>query len=40
MLKQLIEHIRSFSDAWITSPAALVDYWRSAHPASALAAAQ
>jgi peptidoglycan/xylan/chitin deacetylase (PgdA/CDA1 family) len=40
MLKQLIEHIRSFSDAWITSPAELVDYWRSAHPADALAAAE
>jgi peptidoglycan/xylan/chitin deacetylase (PgdA/CDA1 family) len=40
MLKQLIEHIRSFSDAWITSPAEVVDYWRSAHPAGALAAAQ
>jgi hypothetical protein len=40
MLKQLIEHIRSFPDAWITSPAELVDYWRSAHPADALAAAE
>jgi hypothetical protein len=39
MLK-LIEHIRSFPDAWITSPAELVDYWRSAHPADALAAAE
>jgi peptidoglycan/xylan/chitin deacetylase (PgdA/CDA1 family) len=40
MLKQLIEHVQSFPDVWITSPAELVDYWRSAHPVDALAAAE
>lgn len=32
MLQELIEYIRAHSDVWITSPAELVDYWRSTFP--------
>ena len=40
MLKQLIEYVRSFPDVWITSPAELVQYWRSAHPVETAEAAE
>jgi peptidoglycan-N-acetylglucosamine deacetylase len=40
MLKQLIEYVQSFPDVWITSPAELVQYWRSAHPVETAKAAE
>jgi peptidoglycan-N-acetylglucosamine deacetylase len=40
MLKRLIEYMQSFPDVWITSPAELVQYWRSAHPVEAMKAAE
>jgi len=32
MLKSFIEYVQSHKDIWVTSPAALVAYWRKAHP--------
>ena len=32
MLKSFIEYVKSHKDIWVTSPAALVAYWRKAHP--------
>jgi peptidoglycan-N-acetylglucosamine deacetylase len=40
MLKRLIEYIQSLPDVWITSPAELVQYWRSAHPVAAVKTAE
>jgi peptidoglycan-N-acetylglucosamine deacetylase len=40
MLGQLIRYVQSFSDVWVTSPAELVKYWRTAHPVETLAAAE
>lgn len=40
MLKELIEYVRSFPDVWIASPAEVVEYWRSAHPAAESVAAE
>jgi len=32
MLKSFIEYVKSHKDIWVTSPAALVAYWRKKHP--------
>jgi peptidoglycan-N-acetylglucosamine deacetylase len=32
MLRSFIQYVKSLKDVWITSPAELVDYWRTAHP--------
>lgn len=32
MLKSFIEYVKSHKDIWLTSPAALVAYWRTKHP--------
>jgi len=32
MLKSFIEYVKSRKDIWVTSPAALVAYWRKTHP--------
>jgi peptidoglycan-N-acetylglucosamine deacetylase len=32
MLKSFIEYVKSRKDIWLTSPAALVAYWRTKHP--------
>jgi peptidoglycan/xylan/chitin deacetylase (PgdA/CDA1 family) len=40
MLKELIEYVQSFPDVWIASPAEVVEYWRSAHPAVESVAAE
>ena len=32
MLKSFIEYVKSQKDIWLTSPAALVAYWRTKHP--------
>jgi peptidoglycan/xylan/chitin deacetylase (PgdA/CDA1 family) len=32
MLKSFIEYVKSQKDIWLTSPAALVAYWRAKHP--------
>jgi hypothetical protein len=33
MIREFIEHVMSLKDVWVTSPAELVKYWRTAHPA-------
>jgi peptidoglycan-N-acetylglucosamine deacetylase len=33
MIREFIRHVLSLKDVWITSPAELVQYWRTAHPA-------
>jgi peptidoglycan-N-acetylglucosamine deacetylase len=35
MLQRVMQYVRSLDDVWITSPAALVEYWRGAHPPDA-----
>jgi len=32
MIREFIQHVMSLKDVWITSPAELVEYWRTAHP--------
>jgi peptidoglycan-N-acetylglucosamine deacetylase len=32
MLRSFIQYVKSLGDVWITSPAELVDYWRTTHP--------
>jgi peptidoglycan/xylan/chitin deacetylase (PgdA/CDA1 family) len=35
MLQRFMQYVRSLGDVWITNPAALVEYWRGAHPPDA-----
>jgi peptidoglycan/xylan/chitin deacetylase (PgdA/CDA1 family) len=32
MIREFIRHVLSLKDVWVTSPAELVKYWRTAHP--------